>query len=73
MVESYSAFGGDGEDTQLAEQLKAAGVTKVYCVGLAYDYCVGSTAEGAAQNGFETYLIGDLAKSVNGATEEVMT
>ena len=71
-VESYSAFGGDGEETHLAEKLRAAGVTKVYCVGLAYDYCVGSTAEGAAQNGFETYLISDLAKSVASATEEIM-
>ena len=64
MVESYSGFGGDGEVTGLADKLKGLGVTKVYCCGLAFDYCVGSTAEDAAKNGFETYIISDATKSV---------
>ena len=44
LVESYSAFGDAGEDTKLAEILRRHGVTHVYCVGLAFDYCVGSMA-----------------------------
>ena len=72
MVESYSAFGGDGENTKLTETLRAAGVTKVYSCGLAFDYCVGSTAESAAQLGFQSFLITDMTKSVSPATEEPM-
>lgn len=64
MVESYSGFGGDGEETGLEAVLKEKGVTKVYACGLAYDYCVGSTAESAAQAGFETYIIMDATRSV---------
>lgn len=64
MVESYSGFGGDGEDTGLTAILKEKGVTKVYSCGLAYDYCVGSTAESAANAGFESIVIMDATKSV---------
>ena len=64
MVESYSGFGGDGEDTGLTAILKEKGVTKVYSCGLAYDYCVGSTAESAANAGFESFVIMDATKSV---------
>ena len=63
-VESYSGFGSSLDDTGLDEKLKAAGVTKVYCVGLAFDYCVGSTAEDAAKKGFTTYIVKDLTRSV---------
>lgn len=48
MVESYSGFGNDFEDTGLANLLKEKDVGIVYSCGLAYDYCVGSTAESAA-------------------------
>ena len=63
-VESYSGFGSELEETGLEKILKEKGVTTVYCCGLAYDYCVGSTAESAAAAGFNTYLITDAAKSV---------
>ena len=36
---------------------------KIYCVGLAFDYCVGSTAIDGAKNGFETYLVRDATRS----------
>ena len=64
LVESYSGFGGDGEDTGLTQLLKDKGVTKVYSCGLAYDYCVGSTAESAANAGFESFVIMDATRSV---------
>ena len=47
-VDSYSAFGGEGEETNMTWMLKERNIHKVYCVGLAFDYCVGSTAESAA-------------------------
>ena len=58
--------------TTLLADLKAKGVTKLFVVGLAYDYCVGSTAEDGAKNGFETYLITDATRSVAGASAETM-
>ena len=64
MVESYSGFGGDGEETGLTAMLKEKGVTKVYTCGLAYDYCVGSTAESAAKAGFESFIIMDAMKGI---------
>ena len=71
-VDSYSAFGGDGEETYLAWDLRERNVKKVFCVGLAYDFCVGRTALSAAQEGFETYIIMEGTKSVNSETESVM-
>ena len=67
-VDSYSSFGSPPEDTGLNDQLKERNVTEVYCVGLAYDYCVGSTAEDAAKNGYKTYLLTDASRSVADAT-----
>ena len=72
MVESYSGFGGDGEVTGLADILRAKNITKVYCVGLAYDYCVGSTAESAFKEGFETFIITQATRSVAPDSEAKM-
>ena len=72
MVESYSGFGGDGEETGLTDKLKALDISKVYCCGLALDYCVGSTAESAAQAGFQTFIISDATRSVNPDSEAKM-
>lgn len=57
MVESYSAFGGDGEVTGLKQFLRKNSVQQVFVVGLAYDYCVGSTANDAALSGFKTFIV----------------
>ena len=43
-IDSYSAFGCLPEKTNLEVALKQHNISTVYCVGLAYDYCVGSTA-----------------------------
>ena len=73
MVESYSAFGDAGEDTKLGEILHENGVTHVYCVGLAFDYTVDSTAMSAASEGFKTYVIKDATRAVAPTTEELMS
>ena len=48
-------------------------MTKLYCVGLAYDYCVGSTAADGAKHGFQTYLVTDATRSVAPASHEAMS
>eukprot|EP00826_Nyctotherus_ovalis_P044201 TRINITY_DN4761_c0_g2_i5.p1 TRINITY_DN4761_c0_g2~~TRINITY_DN4761_c0_g2_i5.p1 ORF type:complete len:217 (-),score=56.43 TRINITY_DN4761_c0_g2_i5:52-702(-) len=63
--DSYSAFGNDVDKTYLKELLRALGVTKVYVAGLAYDYCVRSTAEDAKRAGFETCLVADGARAIS--------
>ena len=72
-VDSYSGFGSPPEVTTLLADLQAKGVTKLYVVGLAYDYCVGSTAVDGAKNGFQTFLVTDATRSVAPPSAEAMT
>ena len=58
--EAYSAFDG----TDLAAQLRARGVRRVFVGGLALDYCVDATARDAALAGFETYVVTDATRAV---------
>ena len=44
----------------------------IYVCGLAYDYCVGSTALDGAKNGFKTYVVTDATKSVSAKSAESM-
>ena len=71
-VDSYSGFGSEPEVTTLLADLKAKNVGKLYCVGLAYDYCVGSTAVDGAKNGFKTYLVTDATRSVAAPSADPM-
>jgi len=69
-VESYSAFGPVYRNppvgmSGLGDALKAEGVTDLYVVGLAYDYCVKHTAIDAVENGFRTYIVEDATKAVD--------
>jgi nicotinamidase-related amidase len=72
-VEMYSAFYDPLEkprisDSGLAGVLREKGVTDVYCVGLAFDYCVKCTAVDAAKEGFKTYIVREGTRSVDPAT-----
>jgi len=60
-IDSYSGFYDNGHrrSTGLAEFLKSAGVTDVYVMGLAADYCVKFTALDARAEGFRTFLVED--------------
>ena len=58
--EAYSGFDG----TDLAAQLRARGVERVYVGGLALDYCVDATALDAKKAGFDTYVISDATRAV---------
>merc|ERR1712080_386424 len=74
-VDSYSAFfdntgeAGSGS-TGLLEMI--AGSTEVVVVGLATDYCVGSTSLHSIQQGFPTTLLRDLARPVSEETGKAM-
>lgn len=73
-VDSYSAFFDnkaiiDGQEvrypTGLGDFLKGLGVTSVYIMGLATDFCVKWTALDSAELGFNTHLVVDGCRGVN--------
>lgn len=66
-IDSYSGFFDNGhrKATGLGDYLRAKGVTDVYLLGLATDYCVKATALDARQLGFATHLIQDGCRAVN--------
>ena len=65
-VDSYSGFfDNDGSPVGLGDYLKERGVTDVYIMGLATDYCVKFTALDCAELGFNTHLVEDGCRAVN--------
>ncbi len=66
-VDSYSGFFDNGKRkaTGLGDYLKGEGVTEVFVMGLATDYCVKFTALDAAELGFATRVITDGCRAVN--------
>jgi nicotinamidase/pyrazinamidase len=66
-IDSYSGFFDNGHKkaTGLGDYLHGRGVTDVYILGLATDYCVKATALDARQLGFTTHLIADGCRGVN--------
>jgi len=66
-VDSYSAFTeADGKtSTGLGGYLKQRGMTRVFVVGLATDFCVAWTAMDARKQGFETYVIEDACRGID--------
>ena len=67
-VDSYSGFGdatgGSLERTELADVLQSKGITNVFVVGLATDYCVSATARDALKNGLNTFLVLDACAGI---------
>ena len=66
-IDSYSGFFDNGKrkDTGLADYLRSKGVTQVFVLGLATDYCVKYTAVDAHEQGFQTSVIRDGCRAVN--------
>lgn len=63
---AYSGFEGISEDgTLLGDALREVGVTDVDVVGIAADYCVGSTALDAQAQGFNTTVLMNLTVGIN--------
>lgn len=69
--DGYSGFtvrdpkSGVESPTELRALLEEAGITEVFIVGLATDYCVKATAVDAATLGFETTVLADGIGAVN--------
>jgi nicotinamidase/pyrazinamidase len=66
-VDSYSAFleADRKTPTGLAGYLREAGVRRVWCCGLATDYCVAWSALDASAAGFEVALIEDATRAID--------
>lgn len=66
-IDSYSGFFDNGKrkSTGLGSFLLQQGITDVYIMGLALDYCVKFSALDAVSLGFNTYLIADACRAVN--------
>lgn len=69
-VEMYSAFYDPLKeprvsDSGLATLLKSQGISDCFVVGLAADYCVKSTAEDAAREGFKSWIIEEGTRAVD--------
>ncbi|KAH9862753.1 hypothetical protein J1614_010846 [Plenodomus biglobosus] len=74
-VEMYSAFADPFTSpcvarSDLAKTLRDAGITDVYCVGLAADYCVKHTALDAQKEGFRTWVVSEAVKAVDPSSLE---
>jgi nicotinamidase/pyrazinamidase len=69
-IDSYSGFFDNGKRkaTGLGDYLRSAGVTRLYVMGLATDYCVKWTALDGLALGFDVRLIEDGCRGV-GLTE----
>jgi nicotinamidase/pyrazinamidase len=65
-IDSYSAFFDNAHlrATGLGDYLRGEGVTDVYLLGLATDYCVKFSALDALQLGFATHVIEDGCRGV---------
>lgn len=66
-IDSYSAFveADRTARTGLAGYLREQGVTRVWCCGLATDYCVAWTALDARAAGFEAVVIEDACRAID--------
>ncbi|MCS7101055.1 MAG: bifunctional nicotinamidase/pyrazinamidase [Burkholderiaceae bacterium] len=66
-TDSYSAFleADRKTPTGLAGLLRERGITRVYCCGLATDFCVAWSALDARAAGFETYVIEDACRAID--------
>jgi nicotinamidase/pyrazinamidase len=68
LVESFSAFG----NSELLDFIKSKSIGRVFCCGLAYDFCVGSSAVDVAKNGIESFVIRDASRGISKETSEAM-
>jgi nicotinamidase/pyrazinamidase len=74
-IDSYSAFFENDKltSTGLAGYLRERGLKKVFCAGLAYDFCVGYSALDARKAGFEGVILKDACRAIdlNGSVQRI--
>ena len=68
-IDSYSAFYENDRvtPTGLAGYLHERGFKRVFCAGLALDFCVRYSAEDAVRSGFEAFVIEDACRAIDNA------
>jgi nicotinamidase/pyrazinamidase len=66
-IDSYSAFmeADRATPTGLAGYLRERGLKRVFCAGLATDFCVAWTALDARRAGFETLVVEDACRAID--------
>ncbi|WP_108882736.1 bifunctional nicotinamidase/pyrazinamidase [Anderseniella sp. Alg231-50] len=66
-IDSYSAFFENDKTTPtgLTGYLRERGFTRVFCAGLAFDFCVRYSAEDAKRQRFETFVIEDACRAID--------
>lgn len=66
-IDSYSAFFENDRKTPtgLLGYLRERRLTRIVCVGLAFDYCVRYSAEDAAQHGFDTIVVEEACRAID--------
>lgn len=66
-IDSYSAFYENDHSTTtgLSGYLKERGINRVFCVGLALDFCVRFSAEDARKEGFETVVVEQACRGID--------
>jgi nicotinamidase-related amidase len=67
--ECYSGFGTPKNPTQLLPLLRFHNIGEVVVVGLALDYCVGSTALDAVKAGLKVTIINEGTRSASEETK----
>jgi nicotinamidase/pyrazinamidase len=67
MIDSYSALYENDRSTPtgLAGYLRERGLTRVFIVGLAYDFCVRYSAEDARRGGFSVVVVEDACRAID--------
>jgi len=66
-IDSYSAFFENDRETPtgLGGYLEERGLTRVFLVGLAYDFCVGYSALDARRLGLEAVILRDACRAID--------
>ena len=66
-IDSYSAFFENDHKTPtgLTGYLRERGFARVFCVGLAFDFCVRYSAEDARAQGFEAIVIENACRAID--------
>lgn len=66
-IDSYSAFYENDRRTPtgLAGYLRERGLTRLFFVGLAFDFCVRYSAEDARREGFAAFVIEDACRGID--------
>lgn len=76
-IDSYSAFFENDHTTTtgLSGYLRERGISRVFCVGLALDFCVRFSAEDARREGFDTVVIKSACRGIdmNGSVDAAIS